>query len=514
MFLPVIALIFSFASPPESLDGAKDFIRLGRYLEAVGLCREFIEMSDDAELNAQAQMLIADTLNTMLDQPEAALKEYDRLMSDYPESNLFDDALYRSALLLYRLGRYEQTIESIQQLQREFSDKPESFYNVYNSKLLLEKCQEALGKPEHPPVPAKPIPQADTIRVAILSHVTFVQVSCDADFHARTPSKSLRFRAGETVEVSAYGRTVHLRPPDSFAESLVIGADANPGHSLDVNGVRYRGMLRLYPAGDALLVVNELSLEEYLYGVLPKEMPTSWPMETLKAQAVAARTFALSRKRNAQTPLYDLDDTRNSQRYEGADTEVPNVRRAVDATRGEVMLFDGKLVTACYHANSGGITANSEDTWGVALPYLVSLQDPYSRNSPVYQWQIRIPEDSLNQGLASLLGIPNPEIQSMRVVERDSTGRAKLIEIAHAEGRSRIPARQFRQAFDSTKVKSTLLELALDGRTLEVSGRGYGHGVGMSQWGAKNMAIEGKSYREILGFYYPGMEVTGLPVEE
>ncbi len=353
------------------------------------------------------------------------------------------------------------------------------------------------------------------MRVAILNGVILVKVSCDADFTAEAGAKTIRFKKGETIEISAYGGTLHLTPPDTFAGSTTIRTNANPNAFLNVNGSLYRGKLHLYPVGDALLVVNELPLEEYLYGVLPMEVPTSWHIEALKAQAVAARTFALSRKRNSNNPLYDLDDTRSSQLYGGANVEIPIVRRAVAETTGEVMLFGDKLVNACYHSNSGGITANSAETWGVGLPYLVSVKDPHSRNSPVYRWKADIPRSSLEKNFSALLGMPNLKIRSIKVTERDSTGRAKAIEISHLEishsgGKSRISARQFRQTFDVTTIKSTFFNLKFKRDKLEVSGYGYGHGVGMSQWGAKNMALEGMNYREILGFYYPGVKVARL----
>jgi stage II sporulation protein D len=510
-FINLIAALLLLASSSEQLDEAKDLIRLGRYLEAIGVCREIAQLSDDPLLKAKAQLLIADTVNVMLDRPEEALKEYSRLISDYPESDLLDDALYRSALLLYRLGRYEEAIELIERLQREFSGRAESFYNVYNSRLLLEKCKEAMReKPERPPEPPKPMPRADTVKVAILNGVILARVSCDSEFTVEvgSNSKRMRLQRGERIEISAYGGTLHLTPPDLFADSISIHADGDPGLPLSVNGIRYRGELRFYPVGDSLLIVNELPLEEYLYGVLPMEVPASWHIEALKAQAVAARTFALSRKRNSKNPLYDLDDTGNSQVYGGADAETEILRRAVDETKGEVMFFGDKLVTACYHSNSGGITANSSETWGVGLPYLVSVKDPYSRNSPVYRWRTSIPRSTLEGRLSDLLGIPNLKVRAIRVVDRDSTGRAKVLEIRHSGGRSRVSARRFRRVFGTTRVKSTLFDLKLMGDRLEVSGYGYGHGVGMSQWGAQNMALKGMSYREILGFYYPGVRIV------
>jgi len=507
-FINLIAILLILASSSEQLDEAKDLIRLGRYLEAIGVCREIVQLGDDPLLKAKAQLLIADTLNTMLDQPEKALREYSRLISGYPESDLLDDALYRSALLLYRLGRYKEAIGLIERLQREFAGKPESFYNVYNSRLLLEKCREAMReKPERPPEPPKPIPKADTVRVAILKGVILARVSCDSEFTVEVGSnpKRMRLRRGERIEISAYGGALHLTPTDLFADSISIRADGDP---LSVNGTRYRGELRFYPVGDSLLIVNELPLEEYLYGVLPMEVPASWHIEALKAQAVAARTFALSRKRNSKNPLYDLDDTGNSQVYGGADVETEKLRRAVDETRGEVMLFGDDLATACYHSNSGGITANSSETWGVGLPYLVSVKDPYSRNSPVYRWKVSLPRGTLEGKLSDLLGIPNLKVRAIRVVDRDSTGRARMLEIRHSGGRSRVSARRFRRLFNPVRVKSTLFRLKLGKDGLEISGYGYGHGVGMSQWGAQNMALGGMSYREILGFYYPEVRIV------
>jgi stage II sporulation protein D len=180
-----------------------------------------------------------------------------------------------------------------------------------------------------------------------------------------TPGLKLKFDGGTKAKP--------LKPPLLF----------QPGSAPLQLGRRYRGSIQVDTATGALRAVNVVGLEQYLYGVVPSEMPFSWAPEALKAQAVVARSYALATKRSGAFDLYP--DTR-SQMYLGYDHERPSSSAAVDATAGKVLLYDGQVAKTYFYSTSGGRTASAQDAWGTPIPYLVSVPDPYDSISPYHTW--------------------------------------------------------------------------------------------------------------------------------
>lgn len=269
-----------------------------------------------------------------------------------------------------------------------------------------------------------------------------------------------------------------------------------------LGGRRYRGQLLVLPvfgpqgnpSSSRLLLINVLPLEEYLLGVLPLEMPRSFPEEALLAQAVLARTYAISRL-SPKAP-YDLCATPLCQAYGGMGVETPVHREAVEATRGQVVTFGGRPVSALYHSDSGGMTAASEEVYGRFVPYLRPRPDPYS---PRKAWAVRIPWPRLLD--LAPWGRLGGRQEGLVLLGRSESGRAYRI-------------RTFGKELEGPKATRFLRSLGLPSTSLEevqtlpegilVRGRGAGHGLGLSQWGAKGMAEAGYGYREILGYYFPG----------
>ncbi|MFN3368263.1 MAG: SpoIID/LytB domain-containing protein [Thermus sp.] len=274
-----------------------------------------------------------------------------------------------------------------------------------------------------------------------------------------------------------------------------------PGPYFRLDGRTYRGGVRLLVQGGRLLVVNQVLLEDYLLGVLPAEMPEGFPQEALKAQAVVARTFAVNRS-NPRAP-YDLCASEICQVYLGLAVETPRHSEAVRATRGKVLSHGGKAISALYHADSGGMTAGSEEVFGKALPYLRPRPDPYARG-PKSQWQLAVsPKGAVAalkaMGLAPQAGSPgDPPV----VLERSPSGRVWRLRLLGVE----VEGPEAQRLVRNLGLPSALVEF----RGWQAEGRGAGHGVGLSQWGAKGMAEAGYGYREILGHYFPGTFLSDL----
>jgi stage II sporulation protein D len=278
-----------------------------------------------------------------------------------------------------------------------------------------------------------------------------------------------------------------------------------PDSSFVLRNHRYAGALEARRVGGEWLYVNHVPIDEYLTSVVSHEMSPTWHREALKAQAVVARTYLLSKMKERADQPYDVDNTTNYQVYGGLKKNDGNARAAVAETHDEVLLYDGRLAQTFFHSSCGGTLASAEEVWGKALPYLEVKNSPYCSTAPVYKWQIKIPFSEIGRRLA-LRGVKN-----VTVAERTHSKRVRALRIATATGTKTIRADKFRVALGAIKVKSTFFGVARKGDGIILTGRGFGHGVGLCQWGAKIQADErGMSYRRILNHYFPGTSLRAL----
>ncbi len=264
----------------------------------------------------------------------------------------------------------------------------------------------------------------------------------------------------------------------------------------------YRGRTQLVPTNKGLTAVNHVNLEHYLYSVLGAEMNPNWPQEALKAQAVAARSFALYKTATSGNTVYDVGDTTSWQVYKGLETEGQGTHLAVDATAGQVMTYGGKVILAAFHSSSGGHTENVEDVWTQPLAYLRGVSD-YDQGAPVYKWTKSFSRGELS-GKISGVG----SVTSMIPERTTPQGRVITMRVQGSRGTRRISGNDLRSALG---LKSTLITVNPTGNGFVVNGRGYGHGLGLSQWGAHNLAAQGVNYQQILGHYYQNATLAKMP---
>lgn len=283
------------------------------------------------------------------------------------------------------------------------------------------------------------------------------------------------------------------------------------GSPLQVNGRPYRGAVEIRRAGGRLTVINEVGVEEYLYGVVRSEMDPRWPADALRAQAVAARSLAAVGSGRFAAEGYDVRATTDSQVYGGIAAEDPRTSAAVDATRGLVILYDGRPAFAAYHADSGGATENSEHVWGSVVPHLRGVPDPFSRDAPHHQWVVRLEYGAVEAALQRA-GRAVAGLEAIEVGSTSPSGRALTVRLRTAGGTVEMRGSEFRLAVGAGVVRSTLFAVrALGDDAVELAGRGSGHGVGLSQWGARGMALAGREYAEILRHFYTGVVVGPRP---
>ena len=277
------------------------------------------------------------------------------------------------------------------------------------------------------------------------------------------------------------------------------------GRGIWVGQKRFSGKLNLFVLDSEILVVNVLGIEKYLSSVVGSEMPTKWPMEALKAQAIASRTYALKQKGNK---LFDIDSTQRNQVYNGLEARTRKTSRAVRSTRSLVLTYKNKLINALFHSSSGGMTENSKDVWQNQYPYLKSVKD-FDKNNPKFKWKKIFSNEELTNLFPKIGGIRN-----IKILNITSTGRVKTVKLIGAKGSYEISGIDLRKklGLSSNFVRFKFIEEELDNefpskKSLIVFGQGSGHGVGMSQWGAKYMASRGQKAEKILKHFYRGVHI-------
>ncbi len=305
-------------------------------------------------------------------------------------------------------------------------------------------------------------------------------------------------------------RVVEPGPKGLLVDGRPVGGRWRIGGSgiVAVNRMRFRGDLEFRRNSSGMQVINEVELEDYVSGILGREVYPDWHPEMLKAQAVVARSYALHQRAEAGDEAFDVEAGTGSQVYGGVAAETPAIRAAVEATRGEYLAYARKPILAVYHSASGGQTASSEEVWGRALPYLVSLEVDDEEDSPDTYWRATISKTKLGRALDSL-GIQIGTPQEVEVVDRSRSGRALRVRIRGDRGQHTLEARALRVALGESVIRSTLFEIRSAPDAVVFVGSGHGHGVGMSQWGAQAMAQRGSTYREIVQAFYPGTSLVG-----
>ena len=275
-----------------------------------------------------------------------------------------------------------------------------------------------------------------------------------------------------------------------------------------LNKYRLRGNLAIIrQKNGSLLAVNEIDIEDYLCGVLRAEVSPHWPIEALKAQAVAARTFALYYNLLRKDKDYELDNTVYSQIYAGVRQETRRTTQAVRQTAGEVLTYKQNLFPAFFHATCAGRTENANKLWNIDIPPLKGVTCPFCKGSPHYSWKAKISLSQIKKKL-NKNGYKIGEIVHLSPLGRDKSGRIEKIEIQDKQKKNIIiEANKFRLIICPDLIRSTNFKLLIKNKQVFFQGKGWGHGVGLCQWGAYFMAKQGFNYRQILKYYYPGAEI-------
>ena len=305
-----------------------------------------------------------------------------------------------------------------------------------------------------------------------------------------------------------------LKKADAATLELTVADERNLAKLISTyDNKSYRGALRLLPRKGGLHLINRVTAEEYLQGVVPEEMPAEWNAEAVKAQAVAARTYALRQRKRHGKEGFDVCASTHCQQYGGVAVERAAANQAIKATQGMVLQSNGALVDALFHTDSGGMTENSEDVCGSRIDCLRAAKE---LRTETYPWEKNITAAQLS-GLLAKRGknigeLKKIELSPIRIgkasQDRTVSGRVKTVTFVGKNGKASMTGNDLRSMLG---LKSTLFSMTLNRNVVFIKGYGWGHGLGMSQHGAKAYAdSEHWDYKKILQHYYQGAELKKL----
>ncbi|MBA7490269.1 hypothetical protein ES702_00806 [subsurface metagenome] len=423
------------------------------------------------------------------------------------------------------------------------------------------------------------------LRVGIFLNQTEINIGGDGTFKIyNLKSNSLvSEERNKIIKLLAHDKGIEISGIGVYSGPIKIIPAGNTKVIVVVNGQKYhyRGSIEINIDKEyrKFNIINIIGIEEYLYGVLKKEISPRWPAEALKAQAVAARTFAIFNMNKYIDKGYNICASTNSQAYGGVNHEDPLTNRAIDETRGMIIAYKGKPINAVYHSDSGGYTEDSENVWGSFLPYLRSVKSKFEEkvSPPHHTWTCSIDEKDLTKKLQKQ-GYKVNSVVSIEPVKKSKTGRiSELVFVIDNNEVINMKANDFRSLIGANLIRSTLFNIKVIGKEINIakdtedkkeiedkeeqgesmkeileqkkdwtikellelmmkrkeerekekaekipeveivksntpltfifSGSGNGHGVGMSQWGAYGMALQGSRYQDILKYYYQGINI-------
>ena len=373
---------------------------------------------------------------------------------------------------------------------------------------------------------------APTIRVMVAQDVARVEIQSDAQVTVSTlEGQYLTVPTPVVLAITARGVTVNstslvserisIQSPTGQLTVLTVqvnggGAKVAPNGGVSIAGAvgaltrwQVRGGLHVWQRGRGLLVVNDVEIEDYVMGVVPGEVNAGWHSEVLKAQAVAARTYALYQRTLSAGREYDVVAGTQDQVYQGTKGVDERVARAVESTRGVVVSHHGRPIYAAFSSTAAGPTEDALNVWSKDLPYLRGVDCPFDANSPYYRWRVSVPFDKLEHSLRQI-GLPVGTIASLTPFGYSRAGRVTRLRVLHSQGELILRGEDLRKVVGYSTLPSTRFDIETVAQDVIFTGFGSGHGVGMCQWGAKQLAELGYPFQTILAYYYPGTELKSV----
>jgi len=512
LLIAIICILYAprvvFAAYNDALGfkTAAELLNRGMYLESLAMYQDIDRYSDNTNNRARAILYMGTTYALFLDQHDTALKHFKKIIRDYPDSQATPDALFNSGTVLYESGKFEKASLAF----KRYIERYPGGRRIQSAEIWAASSIARISERKVKTVPEFKLHIPDmTIRVLIRKNAETITVKSDGAIEVLNPVSGKRYYSGyEPALFSKSGEHLVLNGKRLDFHQCRIESDST---AVTINDRRFRGNLIISVNSKGLSAINHIPVEQYLYGVVPKEMSPSWPKDALMAQAVASRTYALYVKGKSSGKTYDVVSTTTSQVYRGFDVEAIESNSAVDATHGQVITYNGKLIVAYFHSSSGGHTEDAKNVWSADLPYLKGAPDRFSDNSPGGTWEFVLSNESLKNRL-NRYGLNVGQVDKLTSVGKSRSRRVLNVSVLSDKGNCTLRSNSFRIKVGATTLKSTLFHIQPNANGFIIKGRGYGHGVGMSQYGAKKMAQKGFNYRDILKQYYKDIKIVTLGI--
>ena len=353
------------------------------------------------------------------------------------------------------------------------------------------------------------------IKIGLLITNSPITITSNQDavlLNAQTNKTITKTKKNEKYTLQNINGLIRITPNKSgttigaFSGTIKLIPKRNNGH-VAFNNHWYRGHLTILTnkSQKNLTVINNVELEDYLLSVVSSEIPSSWNIEALKAQAVAARSYSLGYLGRRMKKGYDLESTVEDQMYLGIKSENKSTTKAVKETKGVILIDnDNKPLIALYHSSGGGYTDSIENLWDKEPSPHIKPRPDYDDKSPHFKWFRKYEIAEVNKQLKNLaVG----DIKKIIPLSRSISNRVTYIKIIGTQGEKTIRGEKFRRQLN---LPSSKFNFNTEENQVKFSGRGFGHGLGMSQWGAKALADNGFTYRQILAHYYVGARLVKI----
>jgi stage II sporulation protein D len=342
------------------------------------------------------------------------------------------------------------------------------------------------------------------LRVAIIKDALSLRIAIEGSYEINDFSSGRLLSAGKALNttVTIYDLGILLGNIKAATLKVLIKAK-----EISINGQVFEGSAELIKRNNSsLLVVNRVGLENYVKGILFHEVSHYWPMEALKAQAVISRTYALYQAKENKLKDYDLTADVYSQVYGGSFAKRYRTDKAVDQTEGEILTYQGSVFPAYFHSTCGGQTEDASSLWNIDIAPLRGRICGFCQGSPHFNWHYVLSLKELGESLIHA-GYNLGDIKMITVISKNRSGRNSGLKISGIKKDLMISAKDLRGALGPDIIRSTRFNVSISGTDAVFSGLGWGHGVGLCQWGAYFMAKEGYKYEQILGYYYSDAEL-------
>ncbi|MFH1888672.1 MAG: SpoIID/LytB domain-containing protein [Candidatus Omnitrophota bacterium] len=347
------------------------------------------------------------------------------------------------------------------------------------------------------------------VRVLIMENVSSLRLKINGPFDIFDSASNKVLSRGKNLNttVTTYKEGILLGSIRARTNKLFI----RPYYpeSVIINGRAFRGDIQFIKDKSKLSAINHIELEDYIKGISIREISHYWPVDSLKAEVIAFRTFAVYKMQENAQKSFDLTSDIYSQSYGGRSAERYRINKAVDETRGMVLTYKGKIIPAFYHATCAGRTEDASVLWNINTPPLKGVDCGFCRESPHFEWHsvlsLKEIRDALVRG-----GLKIDEIKGITILGKNKSNRITELKITTDKKDFKVSGKDFRNILGSNVIKSINFQVKVVDHDAVFEGFGWGHGVGLCQWGGYFMAKQGYDYKQILEYYYPGAVISAL----